>query len=195
MSRAGEALRRARAASKAMRESKNEGEFRIGWASFLSEFQTTYNMMFAVVDDKEGKEVHWRERLKTDRENDQVLLWLTAARHVDSHKAAFEIQHIRPTTEIFIGLIPEDSINPQDVRKIFSSILPGGIVPNSLPLWIKGSTKMVDPPEYHFGKSLKHEPNCKQLWDVTDLALNYLEGMIVEAQKYFTVTERYTLYT
>lgn len=139
-------------------------------------------MMYAVIDEKEGKEDHWKKRAKIDRETDPVLNWLTAARHVASHVAAFQIQKITGPSKLSISLIPENSQNLADARELFAVIPPTMITPNSLPPWIKGSKVMVDPPEYHFGKSLKSDLNCNQLWDITDLALNYLEGMITEAE-------------
>jgi len=187
MSKALEALRCARVASKGMRESKGPHDFLVAWSSFLSEFQTTYNMMYAVIDEKEAKEAHWKKKVKIDRETDPVLNWLTAARHVASHVAAFQIQKITGPSKLSISLIPENSQNLADARELFAVIAPTMITPNSLPPWIKGSKVMVDPPEYHFGKSLKSDLKCNQLWDITDLALNYLERMITEAKKYFTI--------
>ena len=52
------------------------------------------------------------------------------------------------------------------------------------PLVDKG--KKVDPPESHLNKSLRDEWKCVTLWDVSDLALAFLEGKIAEAKAQFS---------
>ena len=168
MAKAREALRRARAASLAMRKSTGPNDFLISWSSFLSEFQITFNMMYAAVDESDNKETHWKDKVMTARQKDPVLTWITAARHIADHKLAFEIT-ITPPSKFRIGLIPENSNDPADIVDMFSLTMPYQIVPNALPSWIKKekndqACKLIDPPDSHRGKSLRNELNCYQLW-------------------------------
>jgi hypothetical protein len=179
MNAALEALRCAKLANAEARQAQDSKAFFAAWSTYLTEVTRTFNMIFSAINDDVPEEKAWKKDLSDIRLRDELLNWLRVARDLKDHNSTVTVTQ---------------TINPHTHRLGFSS-RPGGQggfagfefrIPGTFRLMpLSDKKQMLEPPERHSQKSLREDWGCKNLFDVTDLAIAFLEAKISEATAQF----------